>query len=171
CCGHRVITGNHDCTNTHPAQFREAFTDTAFDDVLQVYDTKKLTILCDGKRCAARLGDRISDGSQFGKRSLINAAALLYIGKHRIHRTFANDRTFNIYPAHAALRGERYKMSVKALHVAPTQAVFFLGKNDDRATFRCLIGKRSQLCRVGQVLRGYAADRYKSSRLTIAEGD
>ncbi len=61
CCGHGVVTGNHDSADTHSAQLGKALADAAFDDVLQVHDTEKVAIFSDGKRCAASLGDCVSD--------------------------------------------------------------------------------------------------------------
>ena len=60
---------------------------------------------------------------------------------------------------------------MELVHLAGADAVFFLGEHHDRTPFGRFVGKRRQLCRIGQLLFAHAADRPEGRGLTVAERD
>ena len=66
--GHRIIAGDHDGANAHPAQFGEALADAALDDILEVDDAKQTAVLGNRQRRAAGLGNRIGNRVDFAHR-------------------------------------------------------------------------------------------------------
>ncbi|MNL14161.1 hypothetical protein D3C87_1350910 [compost metagenome] len=95
--------------------------------------------------------------------------AAIDIGKNRIDSALANGRAFEIHTAHAGLGGEGHESGVQFLHVAGTDAVFFLGENDDGTAFRRFVGKRCKLRRIGQFLFGNTGDGAEFGCLAVAE--
>ena len=57
-----------------------------------------------------------------------------------------------VHPAHAGLGAERHELGAHGLDVALPQAVLLLGQHHDAPSFRRLVGERSELGRVGQVV-------------------
>ena len=57
------------------------------------------------------------------------------------------------------------------MNVATANAIFLLGKHDDRAALGRFVGKRGKLGRIGKLLLIHTLDRHEGHRLTIAERD
>src|SRR5262249_48018755 len=74
-------------------------------------------------------------------------------------------------PAHARLRGERHELGVELGHVAATDAVLVLGKHYNGTPFRRLVGERSKLGGIGQLLFGGTPHRFEFGGLPVAQGN
>src|SRR5665213_2477919 len=86
-------------------------------------------------------------------------------------RALSDPRVADFNPAHAALRGERNEFGLHFSQIAATDAILLLRKHDDGAALGRLVGKRSKLCRIRQLLFGHAAHRLELSGLAVAERD
>ena len=180
---HRVVAGDHHGADAHLAQGREALADAALDDVLQMDRAEQAAVFGDGERGAARMSNALGDCLQFARGGILahrdyhvaarrrGGPTAVYIGQYRIDRTLANRGTLTIDAADPGLRRKRDEMGVELRHIAATDAVFVLREHDDRSTFGRLVGKRSELRRIGQLLLGDAGERDELGCLPVAQRD
>ena len=181
--GHGVVAGDHDGADAHAAELGEALADAAFDDVLELDDAEQLAVLGHRKRRASGLGDPLGDGVDLplelgadrglarGGGAATDRLRRLEVIDHRVDRALADPRAVDLDTAHPALRGERDELGAELVNVAAADAVFLLGQHHDRAAFGRLVGERSELCCVRQLLLAHAAHGHEGCRLPVAEGD
>ncbi|MNC16256.1 hypothetical protein D3C75_641050 [compost metagenome] len=74
----------------------------------------------------------------------------LNVATNSIDRTFANHAVLNINAAHPGLRSEWYKGGMQVLHITFAQVKALFCQHHNAAAFRCFIGKRRKLRRIGQ---------------------
>ena len=98
------------------------------------------------------------------------AAILEHVFLDGVGSAFANARAVEIDAGHARLRGEGNERGF-IVQMAPAQAVFFLGQDDDGAAFGSFVGEGSELRGVGQLGIGHTGSGNEFCCLAIAERD
>ncbi len=97
--------------------------------------------------------------------------AYVQVFENGIDCTLADGCRAEFDTAHAGLGSEGNETGVEFAHVAATHPVLVLGEDDDRTSLRGFVGKRGQLCGIGEILLAHAAQRLELCRLPIPERD
>ena len=183
--GGRIVAGDHDGADAHAAELGETLADAALDDVLEVDDAEKPSVLGHGKRSAAGFCDRVGDGIELARGFCTNRRmeyadragrtdrrrCRVDVAQDRIDGALADPRAADLDAAHAALRGEWDEIGAQLGQIAAAHTVLFLGEHDDGTALGGLVRKRCELRSIGQFLLGHAAHRLELGRLPVAERD
>ena len=153
--GQRIVAGDHHGLDSHFAQLREAFLDSAFDHVLELNRAERQHVGRDDERRAAAMRDLVHCFRDWLRKY---SARRFDKPADRVGRAFANTHFrfravgVKIDTAHARLRCERHKRGLQFVHLARAQSEFLFRQHDDRASFGRFIGQRAQLRRRREII-------------------
>ena len=81
----RVVAGDHDRADAHPAELVEALAQAGLDGVLELDDAERPPVPADRERRRAQAGDLVADRLQLRRRRLVEG------GLDRVHRALEDD--------------------------------------------------------------------------------
>ena len=145
----RIVAGDHDGLDAHPAELGEALADPALDDVLEL-DRRRAPWR--RRRRPAGVAPALAIVSTAARTSLgTDPPRLPDVRLDGVGGALADLPPVQVHAAHARLRGEGDERGPELLDLALADPVLLLGEDDDAPALRRLVGEGGELGGVGEI--------------------